>query len=324
MIKYSYIFFLIITNIIIGKELPIIEIKLSGLITNPKQEISGMDWFQKRLFLLPENQGGYLFSFDKFELMKAINSQNKNNKPLTPKQTRFETPDYKSLIPGFEGFEAISFYNNNIYISLEAENNGIMQCYIVWGKIDSKTYEVSIPEENLIQINTPIQLTNMTYETIVNTNDNLYIIYEANGANLQKTVSQKVLSFNNNDISEISFPNIEYRITDATKVDSENKFWCINYFWPGDKKLLNPSSDNVFKKTKKGNSHQNSEIVERLIEFEIKNNQIVLSDKDPIQVVLDDKDSRNWEAIARLDNKGFLIATDKYPRMILGFIPVKN
>ena len=324
MIKYSYIFFLITTNIIIGKELPIIEIKLSGLITNPKQEISGMDWFQKRLFLLPENQGGYLFSFDKFELMKAINSQNRNNKPLTPKQTRFETPDYKSLIPGFEGFEAISFYNNNVYISLEAENNGIMQCYIVWGKIDSKTYEVSIPEENLIQINTPIQLTNMTYETIVNANDNLYIIYEANGANLQKTISQKVLSFNNNDISEISFPSVEYRITDATRVDSENKFWCINYFWPGDKKLLNPSSDNVFKKTKKDNSHQNSEIVERLIEFEIKNNQIVLSNKDPIQIVLDNKDSRNWEAIARLDNEGFLIATDKYPRMIFGFVPIKN
>ena len=37
--------------------------------------------------------------------------------------------------------------------------------------------------------------------------------------------------------------------------------------------------------------------------------------------VLDSDNSRNWESIARLDDKGFLIATDKYPKMILGFVP---
>jgi len=32
-------------------------------------------------------------------------------------------------------------------------------------------------------------------------------------------------------------------------------------------------------------------------------------------------DARNWEGIVRLDNRGFLLATDKFPTTILGFVP---
>ena len=115
--------------------------------------------------------------------------------------------------------------------------------------------------------------------------------------------------------------NIEYRITDATKVDENNKFWSINYFWPGDKKALEPSKDLIFENTPKGDSHQSSNIVERLIEFEIKNKRIILTKSEPIQLVLNEDSPRNWESIVRFGNKGFLIATDKHPRMILSFVP---
>ena len=65
------------------------------------------------------------------------------------------------------------------------------------------------------------------------------------------------------NISRIRAVNIEYRITDATKVDENNKFWSINYFWPGDKKALEPSRDLIFENTPKGDSHQSSNIVDR-------------------------------------------------------------
>ena len=52
---------------IFGQEVKVQEIKLSGLITDKKQEISGMDWYGNRLFLLPENLGGFLFSISKGE-----------------------------------------------------------------------------------------------------------------------------------------------------------------------------------------------------------------------------------------------------------------
>ena len=98
------IHFLIITivasSLILCEEVKVQEIKLSGLITDKEQEISGMDWFQDRLFLLPENMGGFLFSISKNEILNAIKSG--KNLPITPKKTRFKTPDYSSLIKGFD------------------------------------------------------------------------------------------------------------------------------------------------------------------------------------------------------------------------------
>ena len=70
-----------------------------------------------------------------------------------------------------------------------------------------------------------------------------------------------------------------------------------------------------------GKSHSRSEAVERLLEFEIRADELILSDKRPIQITLNPDGSRNWEAIARLEDQGLLIATDKYPKMILGFVP---
>jgi hypothetical protein len=106
-------------------------------------------------------------------------------------------------------------------------------------------------------------------------------------------------------------------------MDDQNHFWAINYYWPGDAKRLKPAPDPIVMTNKEGKSHQNSDAVERLIEFEFNEDKIQLSGREPIQIELDEKASRNWEGIVRLDDKGFLVATDKYPEMILGFIPFK-
>ena len=71
---------------IFGQEVKVQEIKLSGLITDKKQEISGMDWYGNRLFLLPENLGGFLFSISKDEVLNAIKSGEKL--PITPKKNK--------------------------------------------------------------------------------------------------------------------------------------------------------------------------------------------------------------------------------------------
>ena len=55
-----------------GENNPIQEIELQGIITNPKQEISGMDWYNDNLFLLPENLGGYLFMVKKMRFKSSF------------------------------------------------------------------------------------------------------------------------------------------------------------------------------------------------------------------------------------------------------------
>ena len=317
--------FLIITilssSLILCEEAKVQEIKLSGLITDKKQEISGMDWYQDRLFLLPENMGGFLFSISKGEILNAIKGD--KELPITPKKTRLKTPNYSSLIKGFDGFEAIAFKGNKIYITIEAEHDGVMVSYLVWGKIDSKSLEVSINEKNLQPIKTPIQLNNISFESIIINDKDIIMIYEANGSNLRKNPTQTVFSHKSNNTSQINFPNIEYRITDATKMDKKGRFWAINYFWPGDKKLLNPGKDNVLNRVEQGSSHFKSNQIERLVEFQLNTSEISISDTKPIQLFLESDASRNWEAVARLDDKGLLIATDKHPKMILGYVQFK-
>ena len=316
-----FIVTIVSSSLILCEEAKVQEIKLSGLITDKKQEISGMDWYQDRLFLLPENMGGFLFSISKGEILNAIKGD--EELPITPKKTRFKTPDYSSLIKGFDGFEAIAFKGNKIYITIEAEHDGAMVSYLVWGKIDSKSLEVSINEKNLQPIKTPIQLNNISFESIIINDKDIVMIYEANGSNLRKNPTQTVFSHKSNNISQINFPNIEYRITDVTKMDKKGRFWAINYFWPGDKKLLNPGKDNVLNRVEQGSSHFKSNQIERLVEFQLNTSEISISDTKPIQLFLESDASRNWEAVARLDDKGLLIATDKHPKMILGYVQFK-
>ena len=319
------IHFLIITivasSLILCEEVKVQEIKLSGLITDKKQEISGMDWYQDRLFLLPENMGGFLFSISKGEILNAIKGD--KELPITPKKTRFKTPDYSSLIKGFDGFEAIAFNGNKVYLSIESEHKGEMVSYLVWGKIDSKSLEVVINERDIQTIKTPIQLNNISFESLLINDKDIVMIYEANGSNLRKNATQTVFSHKRNNTSKINFPNIEYRITDATRIDNDGRFWAINYFWPGDKKLLNPGKDNILNRVKQGSTHFKSNQIERLVEFQMSTDKISISDTKPIQLFLESDASRNWEALARFDDKGLLIATDKHPKMILGYVEFK-
>ncbi len=57
------------------------------------------------------------------------------------------------------------------------------------------------------------------------------------------------------------------------------------------------------------------------MEFYFSIDGITVSDQPPIQLVLrGDGQSRNWEGIVRLDDRGFIIATDTYPETILAFV----
>ena len=176
----------------ISKEVKIRPISLSGLITNPKQEISGMDWYKDNLFLLPENLGGFLFMIPKNQIQDALLSNNSN--PILPRQIKFTTPDYTSLIDGFDGLEAIAFQGKKVLISIEAESNDAMVGYVAWGQINPETFEVHMPAGNIKQIKTPTQISNMTYESIIVHDKRAVLIYEANGLNLQETVQQPVVS----------------------------------------------------------------------------------------------------------------------------------
>ena len=166
----------------------------------------------------------------------------------------------------------------------------------------------------------------MSYESLIIDENRIIAIFEANGDSLINSPYALSINSSGNDIIEYPLSSINYRIADATRVDKNNRFWVINYFFPGDRKTLKPSNDILASKYGNGPSHSRSRRVERLIEYEIKNGKVSLTKSTPIEIELEGKKtSRKWEALARYGNEGFLIATDKYPKphTLLAFLPSK-
>ena len=145
--------------------------------------------YKEHLFLLPENQNNYLYVIPKREIYESLNSSKKIK--ILPKKRSFIAPNYSDSIEGFEGFESIAFHNDKFYATIEAKENNIMKSYIIWGKIDPKSFTMKSKRENILELKTPVQIKNMTYESALIYKDIALFLYEANGKNLQKDVFQK-------------------------------------------------------------------------------------------------------------------------------------
>ena len=315
-IFYSFLFFSISLNSLYATKKSVREILLAGEITNPNNEISGMDWYKEQLYLLPENAIDHLFIIPKKQIQEYLLS--KNPEAIIPKKIKLISPDYQSLINGFDGFEAIAFTDDNVILSIEVKTrNNNMTGYIAWGTCNPSTKELYFEKKSLKEVTTPIQIKNMAFESIIIHENDAILLYEANGENLQKNVKHSKISLDDYSLSKIDGFNVEYRITDATTLDSNNKFWCINYFWPGEKEKLKPGKD-IYLENHSNNNNLKS--IERIIELEIKNGVISMTKTKPIQLFSENNASRNWEGIVRYGKNSFLVVTDKYPKMILGLV----
>ena len=291
-----YIILLLLLSITDGQSY--IEVPLDGLITDRKQEISGMTTYKDNLILLPENRNGYYFYIPFDEIMNTLRTGDK----ILPIQKTFTTRKLKERYPGLDGFEAIAFNGDNVYVMVEVRIDDKMAGLLLWGTIIPSTMEVDIPEENIMLIKPPAQIDNFSFESLTITDGQLIIIYETNGSKTIDRPFQYVVNLDDMSINKTPFPNIDFRLTDATSV-IDNRFWMINYYWIGDKETLGVPNDVG---------------IERLVEFKLGYNGIERSSSE--YITLDNLDDpHNWEGLVRF-GRGFLICTDKWPRMVLGYI----
>ena len=105
-----------------------------------------------------------------YQKMKFKITYHQKKGSLKPKKTIFKTPDYSKFILGFDGFEALTFDGNDVYITIEAEQDGMMVGYLAWGSINPNSYEINIGEKNIQKVDTPIQIDNLSFESIINHN----------------------------------------------------------------------------------------------------------------------------------------------------------
>ncbi len=316
-------------NAIVLNEVKIQQIKLKGNISNRRSEISGLSWYKNNLILLPQfpnrfsnSKLGEIYYIKRDRIINFLSG--KDTSAIEPKIFSINTNDFSNLFGKGSGFEAVTFHNNTAYFTIESFSFGKTVSYLIAGDVDSIKKRITLRRESLILIPNKLNIRNIGDESILYFNNQIIPIYEANGENVNPNPKVNLFDENYNIIKTIPFPNIEYRITDVTSVDDSNSFWAINYFYPGETKKLNPAMDAIIKKFGIGKSQINSKYIERLVEFRIKQNKIELVDTDPIYIKIPGQEGRNWEGIARLNKKGFLIATDTYPKTILAFVNYKN
>ena len=333
MIYLFFLFFLLSAGLSAGinkpfseysEEIDVILIPLKGPLADRNSEISGMAWYKDHLILLPQYPNrfgakgmGYLFALSKENILSYLNGV--ADAELNPIKIEFDSGRLEDQIVNFEGFESIIFNDGNVYLTVESSPDKMMG-YLVSGNIQPDLSRITIDSTKMTKIKPQADIPNACEETMLIADNKIITIYEGNGGNVNPGPVAHVFNPDLSYSKTVPFPIVEYRITDATIVDTRNRFWVINYFWPGEKKAYKPNDDEIFAKSGKGESHSHNETVERLIELEVQEDRIVLTKSAPIQLRLLPGDSRNWEGIVRLDDLGFLLITDKFPQTILGFV----
>jgi hypothetical protein len=261
-----------------------------------------------------------LYAISKGDLLAVLDGE--IDGPLLPQPVPLAGPRPESLVPGYEGLEAIGFRGQQVFITIEAVEDGVTGGYLIDGHIRADLSQLEIDGSILTPLPPPRAVVNHSDETLLIAGDSVFTFFELNGADIVGAPVARRFQLSLTVAGAIPFPHIPYRVTDATAVDDAGEFWVINYFWPGEWEIHAGVRDPFPPRYGYGATHTNGQAVERLIKLRHEPSAITLADEPPIQLQLrSDGEARNWEGIVRLDDRGFLLITDKHPTTLLGFVP---
>ena len=308
-------------------EAQVAPLVLDASMAKQSMEYSGLAWFQDWLVLLPQYpeknliQGqASLFAIPKQSITDALNHP--SGEALPWQAIAFEDDGLSESIRGFEGFESIAFNGDEVFMTIESRSGSPMMGYLVRGTVSGAIEQITLDADTLVPLDPQTSFSNASDEAITLFNGMVYTFFEDNG--FEQNPQPIAHQFSIEDplqAATIPFPNINYRITDATSTDSEGYLWVMNYFYPGDTHLQ-ASSDALAEAYGQGATHQDSDVVERIIKLQIDNAAIRLVDEPPVQLQLfPENEARNWEGLVVLDDLGFLVVTDSFPESILAFVP---
>jgi hypothetical protein len=198
-----------------------------------------------------------------------------------------------------------------------------MQGYIIEGSISPQGTSIVLDTTTLTEIPTPIQIFNAGYESLLAADGQVVALFEAYGRELNPDPLAFAKDSSSPEYIPINMDPVEYRLTDATEIDPQGHFWVMNVYFPIEIWYYT-ATDPLIDQFGEGVTHATSSHIERLLELKYNEGQISLSGRPPLQLELDDDSrSRNWEALVRLNDIGFLAMTDTYPGTILAYIPSK-
>lgn len=306
-------------------EQPVIQIPVGGRLADRSAEISGLAWYKDMLMVLPQyprratggNQG-YIYALPKMDILGFLDGKFKG--PLEPKAIPFDAYGLRDEMRNFQGFESIGFAGDRVYLTIEAGNGSTMMGYLVSGTVAPDLSKIEVDSKRIVPIEPQTMLDNKADEALLVLDDRILTFYEVNGAKFNPEPAVHVFSLDLEPLGTVPMSELEYRLTDAAREPGSSRFWVIDSFFLGDLELR-PASDPLADTYGKGSTHARLPMVERLVELQYDASGVTLTDAPPVQLQLAPLETRNWEGLALLDERGFLIATDKYPSTILAFVP---
>ncbi len=307
-------------------EHPVVLIPLAGRINQLDSGITGLAWYSDTLILLPQfpdqfkNQGGgSVFLIQKADLLSFLDGESSG--PIIPDEAPFFAPGIRERIPGLDGFQSIAFSGDRIFLTVAANPEEPVS-YLLSGWYEPGLEAIYIDVDRRSAIEPQTQLPDLGDKSLVPFGRRLATIYAANGGTVNPIPKAHLFNQDLSLTTELDFPNIEFRISDATPPDDSGRFWIINIFTPSEA-LLQTGVDPLVEIYGEGQTHGASSYVERLIELQFSEQGIVLVDNAPIQLELAaDGIGREWSALTLLDQRGFLLATNGTPQTLLAFVPL--
>jgi hypothetical protein len=304
-------------------EQPVTLLQLAGPLNKRYGQFSGMAWHGDTLVFLPQYPAEYdhhLLTLPKQAIVDALRGA--NTRPL--QATLIPLFGFEALeeIEGFEGFEAIAFAGERIYLTIEARRGDTMLSVLVTG--------LMLPDQSAIRLyptlrsEIPAQspFLNLGDEALIVRGDEVITFYEANGLLVNpRPVAHRFDAADLTPLGTMPMARLDYRLTDAALLADGERFWVINTFFPGE--LLSFGPDALASQYGRGPTHSQSRIVERLVQLRLTAHGVELVPTPPVQLQLTAANGRNWEGLVRLDSpelSGFLLITDRRPTTLLGFV----
>ena len=284
----------------------------------PDIEFSGICWWGDELFILPqypETGGRGVYVLHRDSLARAIGEVEANVRvaPLRPRRIPTDPGDVPERVEAYDGLEALSIRGGRCFALAEFGSGASpWGSHLITGSLARDGSGIRFERLGDTTIAGPQVRENYTHEALVVTDDEVWVLCELNG---RRIVDRPLLARFDHDLQPLSplqMPALEYRITDATSLDEQARFWVLNLFWPPDTATVEPQRE--------------SGPVERLIPLKREGEAIV---RDRSRPTLDlrnqgDHPMHNWEGVARWGEGGFLLVTDSYPENLLAYVAIPD
>ncbi|RKZ12262.1 hypothetical protein DRQ53_10990 [bacterium] len=277
-------------------------------------EFSSIWWDGDDLLILPQyagEKGRGILALQRDSIGRAIEElrAGREPRPLRPRVITTEVSGVRDSISDYDGLEAVAVRDGRCFVLAEFGHEGgtAWGSRLVYGTVEREHGSIRFDSLGQTSLEGPQMRSNYTHEAMVLADEELWVLCELNGRAVTELPLLMRYSLDLQPRGTWPMPALEYRISDATNLDDQGRFWVINLFWPPDAEIVGASGELP---------------IERLVPLRFTGQRIEV---DPERAWLDlrgdeERPMYNWEGVARWGEEGFLLVTDSYPEDLLAYV----